>query len=835
VAFRSVTGQPDGRVRFFAIRAGQGDNRSVGELPHGTVTLLFSDIEGSTRLLRELGDGYADALTEHRRLLREAFASHGGVEVDTQGDAFFIAFPDAAGAVAAAAEAQSALERGPVRVRMGVHTGAPTVTAEGYVGEDVHLGARIAASGHGGQVLLSKSTREVVGRAEVRDLGEHRLKDFDQPVWIYQLGDALFPPLKTISNTNLPRPTSSFVGRELEVAEVVSLLREGARLVSLTGPGGSGKTRLAIEAAAELVGEFRNGVFWVGLAMVRGSELVPATVAQALGAQEELHVHVGEKELLLLLDNLEQVVEAAPQLAALVEACPNLKLLVTSRELLRVRGEVEYEVLPLGDPDAVELFRLRSGLAASVAIGELCRRLDNMPLAVELAAARTKVLSPEQILERLSQRLDLLKGGRDADPRQQTLRATIEWSYELLTPEEQRLFARLAVFAGGCTLDAAVAVVGADLDTLQSLIEKSLVRHTSERFWMLETIREYAAERLEASGEADALRRRHAEFLLGLAESAHLSFERIEAGERYELVIPEADNLRSAVDWALAAGDDVLAASIAVALERYWVTNSPHEGARRLAQILERSEALPLDLRARALRVRGGTTYIVGEFAEGTRWYESALAAFRELGNEAGIAHMLFRLAVEANRQGDHSRARALCDESLSLHRSMSGEAQVLSLLGDIAFAEGKGEEALRLLRDSARLAGEAGFRWWRKNALVTLAEYAVRMGKPDDARGAARDALADSQSIGDRQGMIYGIALLAWVAVGQGREEEAGRLWGAIEADVERAPVGHWENERDDYAQRVVASSAGFERGRADGHQLSLSQAAEEGLSAID
>jgi predicted ATPase len=805
------------------------------ELPSGAVTLLFTDIEGSTRLLKELGpERYREALTEHRRVLREVFVRHSGYEVDYEGDAFFVAFQDAAAGVAAAGEAQAALTGGPVRVRMGLHTGQPLLDPPKYVGVDVHLAARIMNCGHGGQVLLSKATHELVDEA-LRDLGEHRLKDFDEPVWLFQLGGETFPPLKTISNTNLPRPASSFVGREREVAEVESLLRDGARLVTLTGPGGSGKTRLAIEAAAELVGEFRNGVFWVGLATVRDAELVLATVAQTLGAQEELHLHVGEKELLLLLDNLEQVVEAAPELAALVEACPNLRLLVTSRELLRVRGEVEYEVLPLADPDAVELFCLRSGLAASPAVEELCRRLDNMPLALELAAARTKVLSAERILERLGERLDLFKGGRDADPRQQTLRATIEWSHGLLAPKEQRLFARLAVFAGGCTLESAQDVCDADLDTMQSLVEKSLVRHTGERFWMLETIREYATERLEASGEAEVLRRRHAEFLLGLAESANLSVERIEAGERHELVIPEADNLRSAVDWALAAGDDTLAASIAVALEQYWVTNSPHEGARRLAQVLERSEELPLDLRARALRVRGGTTFIVGEFAEGTRWHEAALAAFRELGDEAGIAHMLFRLAVEANRQGDRSRARALCDESLSLHRSMSGEAQVLSLLGDIAFAEGKGGEALRLLRESARLAGEAGFRWWRNHALATLAEYALRIGKPDDARGAAREALADSQSIGDRQGMIYGIALLAWVAVEKGREEEAGRLWGAIQADVERAPVGQWESERDEYAERVVASSASFERGRADGQRLTLSQAVEEGLVAID
>jgi len=460
------------------------------DLPAGIVTFLFTDVEGSTQLLHELGaEGYAQALAEHRWILREAFRAYGGVEVDTQGDAFFYAFPSATGALDAAREGQEALLSGPIRVRIGMHTGTPHLTDEGYVGQDVHRGARIAGSGHGGQVLLSKETRELV-HADVKDLGEHRLKDFDEPVWIFQLGEKRFPPLKTISNTNLPRPASSFVGRDREVAEVVSLLHDGARLLSLTGPGGSGKTRLAIEAAAGLVPEYRNGVFWVGLAPLRDPALVADTIAQTLGVKNGLAAYIAERELLLLLDNFEQVVGAAPELSPLLAACPNLRLLVTSRELLRVQGEVEYPVPPLAEPEAVELFSTRSRLEPDDTIAELCRRLDDLPLAVELAAARTSVLSPAQILARISKSLDLLKGGRDADPRQATLRTTIEWSHELLSEDETALFARLAVFAGGCTLASAEDVTEADLDTLQSLVEKSLVRHTDERFWMLETIRE---------------------------------------------------------------------------------------------------------------------------------------------------------------------------------------------------------------------------------------------------------------------------------------------------------------------------------------------------------
>jgi class 3 adenylate cyclase len=452
------------------------------DLPSGTVTFLFTDVEGSTRLLHELGtEGYANALAEHRRLIREACAAGGGVEVDTQGDAFFFAFPTAPAALAAAREMTEALAMAPTQVRIGLHTGTPLLTDEGYVGEDVHLGARVAATGHGGQVLVSSSTAAVIEPSNsllqgtaLTHLGEHRLKDIAQAVSIFQLGEGSFPPLKTISNTNLPRPASSFVGRGAELAEVLSRIEAGGRLVTLTGPGGSGKTRLALEAATTLVPDYKAGVFWVGLGSLRDPALVAETIAQVLGVKDGLAEHIGERELLLLLDNLEQVIEAASELSALLTACPNLTLLVTSRELLRVQGEVEYPVPPLAEPEAVTLFCERSQLEPSEEISELCARLDNLPLAVELAAARTKALSPAQILERLSQRLDLLKGGRDADPRQQTLRATIEWSYDLLSPEEQFLFRRLSVFAGGCTLEAAEEVVDADLDTLQSLVEKSL-------------------------------------------------------------------------------------------------------------------------------------------------------------------------------------------------------------------------------------------------------------------------------------------------------------------------------------------------------------------------
>jgi predicted ATPase/class 3 adenylate cyclase len=522
--------------------------RQMRAFPTGTVTFLFTDIEGSTKLLHELGDAYADALAEHRRLLREAFARHRGVEVDTQGDAFFIAFARARDALAAAAEGQAALESGPIRVRMGLHTGEPLVTEEGYVGIDVHRAARIAAAGHGGQTVVSQTTYDLAGADGLRDLGEHRLKDLSAPERIFQLGEGEFPPLKTLYQTNLPIPATPFLGREPELGEVgETLARPEVRLLTLTGAGGSGKTRLALQGAAEAADDYPQGVWWVPLAPVREPDEVLTTAARAVGAAGSLEGAVGDRRLLLLLDNFEHVIEAAPNLTSLLAACPNLNLMVTSRERLQLDGEHIYPVPVLARPDALTLFATRAravrpDFEPNEALDELCERLDDLPLALELAAARTTVLSTEQLLNRLGARLDLLRGGRDAEVRQQTLRATIEWSYDLLDPDEQRLFARFAVFRGGCTLEAAEGICEADLDQLQSLVDKSLVRvRDGGRFWMLETINEFADERLAESGEEDELRRRHAKFFLRLAESANLSTDTIDLGQHYEVALPEQE------------------------------------------------------------------------------------------------------------------------------------------------------------------------------------------------------------------------------------------------------------------------------------------------------
>jgi predicted ATPase len=734
------------------------------DLPSGTVTFLFTDVEGSTKLLHELGaERYAEALAKHRRVLRQAFAANGGVEVDTQGDAFFVAFPTAPGALAAAQEALAGLSEGPIRVRMGLHTGTPHLTEEGYVGGDVHRAARIAAAGHGGQVLVSASTASLLDADGLSDLGEHRLKDFDEPVPLYQLGTETFPPLKTVSNTNVPRPASSFVGREKEIRDVVSLLRDGARLLTLTGPGGSGKTRLALEAATELVPEFKAGVFWVGLAPLRDPALVADTIAQTLGTTDGLAEHIGERELLLLLDNLEQVVEAAAGLAALVETCPNLRLLVTSRELLRVRGEIEYQVLPLAVPEAVELFCARAQAEADETVQELCRALDNLPLALELAAARARVLSPAKILERLSKRLDLLKGGRDADPRQQTLRATIEWSYELLAPEEQRLFAQLAVFRGGCTLDAAEEVVYADLDTLQSLVDKSLLRHSAERYWMLETIREYAAERLEASGEADELRQRHAEHYVTLARElephAAVSKEWLDSLER------EHDNVRAALDRLPTQGDTQLALELAAAVWRFWKTRGHQpEAERRLAGLLAADET-PTAARAHALNAAAGMAVETGNYAAGKQQAEEALALHREYGDAWGIARATYMLGYAAIESGDFETAKPRFEETVRLMGELGYEEYVglatfnlswaCEELGEREYAQSLAEENLRRARSINSTNLEAA-------SLDSLAGFAHDDGRFEEALSMKRAALRLLRELGDVQHVLDSLGRIA-------------------------------------------------------------------------
>ncbi len=494
--------------------------------------------------------------------------------------------------------------------------------------------------------------------------------------------------------------------------EVLERIEREARLLTLTGPGGTGETRLALEVAGSLVPEYKAGVFWVGLASLRDPALVAETIAQVLGAKDGLAEHVGERKLLLLLDNLEQVIEAAPGLAELLERCPNLVLLCTSRELLRVRGEVDYAVPPLGSPEAVTLFCERGQLESSDEIAELCARLDNLPLAVELAAARTKALTPAQVLERLTGRLDLLQGGRDADPRQQTLRATIEWSYDLLQQEEQRLFRRLAVFSGGSRLEASEAVIEASLETLQSLVEKSLVRHTGERFWMLETIREYALDRLEESGEDDEIRQRHAEFFCRLGEQAETKLEGPEQDIWLNVIAKEHDNVRSALEWALAGRDPELGVRLASSLHQFWKTRGYGTEGRRwtdraLAAEAELEPRLEMKLLKAVVVMRGE----VGDWAANRDPTMRRMQLARELGDEREVARCLNNLAALAWKvTRDTEEAVSLYEESIALLRRLGDRIDVpLRNLARIAEDEHNYERAEALATESLVIAREVG------------------------------------------------------------------------------------------------------------------------------
>jgi predicted ATPase len=769
-------------------------------VPSGTVTFLFTDIEGLTRLIDELGEeGYVEALAEHRRLLRTAFSAHRGVEVDTQGDAFLYAFHNPGEALAAAAQGQQALESGPVRVRMGLHTGEPRLTGEGYAGRELHRAARIAASGHGGQVVVSAATRAFVD-GELTELGEHRLRDFAEPVALFQPGRERFPPLKTISNTNLPRPASSFVGRERERDELVSLLGTGTRLVTLSGPGGSGKTRLGIEAASELVPAFKAGVFWVGLAALRNPALVTEEIAQTLGAKDGLAEHIGERELLLLLDNFEQVVEAAPELGELLGHCPNLKVLATSRELLRIRGEVEYPVPPLAEPEAVELFCARAQLEPDEAIAELCRRLDDLSLAIELAAARTSVLSPAQILERLSQRLDLLEGGRDADPRQQTLRATIEWSHDLLDEHERTLFARLAVFRGGCTVEAAEDVAQADLNALQSLVEKSLLRHTNERFWVLETIREYALERLAQSGEEPELLRRHAEHFVALAERLWQEEETSGSIAEYlDLQASDDNNFRSSLEWARDRGEPEMLLRLVAALVHYWrIRGFTREYRSWVPLALERGSAPPEAYRE-LLREAAWQKFYAGEL-------EAAAALAAELRRRADeakdtqhVTQAMTLSAAIAGETGDPAAARrrllAVRDLAIEVGDRSTEVTSTINLgafalrRGDFRAAVESSAAAVELCRELSReLALNETF---VSAAVINLGWSALGLGDHTLAADSFREGLSVSQRIGAVARIANGAEGLAAALIAHDEEERGSQLLGAAAALRRELEIG--------------------------------------------
>jgi predicted ATPase/class 3 adenylate cyclase len=814
-----------------------------GDLPSGTVTFLFTDVEGSTELLHKLGsEAYAAALAEHRRVIRETCASQRGVEVDTQGDAFFFAFPTAPGAIAAAEAMTKALAQGSIQVRIGLHTGAPLLTEEGYVGGDVHRAARIAAVGHGGQVLISSATAQLV-EVELEDLGEHRLKDLSAAERIYQLGEEAFPALKSLYRTNLPISSTPFLGREAELTEVASLLASSdTRLLTLTGPGGTGKTRLAAQAAGLVSDSYADGVWWIPLSPLRDPKLVLATAAQIVGSKNGLAGHIQDKEMLCLFDNFEQVVEAAADVAELLASCPNLHLLITSREPLHVTGEQEYAVPPFVHEEGVGFFLARAravkaDFEADEAVSEICRRLDDLPLALELAAARVKALTSTQILERLEHRLPLLTGGaRDLPERQRTLQAAIEWSYDLLGEEEQRLFCRLSVFSGGCTLEAAGDVCDADLDTLQSLVDKSLVRFTNGRYSMLETIREYAAVAMAASPDAENLERRHAEHYLRLALEAEPELSGPAQALWFDRLGDEHDNLRAALDWSLTADPEV-GLRIAVSLVRYW-------GLR--GHVLEEwnylSRLIALDpsqeLRARALGVMTAIAAEEGEWDAAERYAEERGRLYRELGDEEGVIRALQNVGYVAELRGDLDRAKAVYQEVLPKVRELGMDVGIpLRTLGAVARKQGRFSDAEALYEEALAYNESIGDEASVAFVCVGLAEVHVDQGRFDMARARLRRALSLLVPLRSPGGIGWVLDIAAVTATDA---KSAARLLGKSDELLEetgepRPPQATFSYEQAAAAAVDALGEERFDAEYAAGRALSLDDAVALALEVID
>jgi predicted ATPase/class 3 adenylate cyclase/Tfp pilus assembly protein PilF len=826
-------------------------------LPTGTVTFMFTDIEGSTKLWEQHPQQMRDALARHDALLRQAIESNGGHVFKTVGDAFCAAFPTAIDALSAALDAHRALqaeawgETGPLKIRVGLHTGMAQERDGDYFGPALNRVARLQAAGHGGQTLLSTATQELVRDylppgVELENLGEHRLKDLIRPEHIFQLVTqglaSEFPPLKTLDTqpNNLPRLTTPLVGRAKEVEAVLAMLhRPNVALVTLTGPGGTGKTRLALQAGAEALDDFPDGVWFVELAALTEPNLVASTIAQALHVTEApgkplvdtLKEYLKEKWLLLILDNFEQLMEASGVVTAIVKAAPHVKVLTTSRVKLNIYGEHEYAVPPLSLPDvrqghlppierltqyeAVRLFIERAQASRAdfevtnenaPAVAEICVRLDGLPLAIELAAARIKMLPPQALLTRLSSRLKLLTGGsRDLPARQQTLRGAIEWSYDLLNEGEKQLFRRMAVFQGGRTLEGLEAVCNSEalqvygqleievFDGAQSLLDKSLLgqregSNDEPRFWMLETIHEYAREKLEESGEAAALQREHALYFMLMAEEAEPHLTGAQQQEWLERLEDEHDNIRAALRWAIESEEPEkveMGLRIAGAIWRFWLVRGYiSEGREELSGLLERAEAEVTRIaveglearrlgayRAKALSAAGNLTSMQGDYASARSLLEKSLHLYEEIGDKYGITYLLNSLANKALEQGDYASARLQLEESLHLCREIGdkhGIADALSTLANMAARHGDYTSARSLYGEGLALLREFGNKRNIALSLSCLGYVALQQGEYVSARSLLEEGLALQREIGDKYQSAYTLSSLGSVALQQ-------------------------------------------------------------------
>ena len=865
--------------------------------PAGTVTFLSTDIEGSTTRWEHAPEAMQVALARHDALLRAAIAAHEGVVVQTGGDSFVAAFATAPAALLAALQAQRALQTEPwppplagLPVRMALHTGTTGEQVSDYHTEYIlNRLARLLAAGHGGQILLSRLTWELVrtdppAGITARSLGAPRLKDLVEPLPIFQLVapdlPTDFPPLRTLDRYphNLPAQLTALIGRTQEIQAATALLRRaGVRLVTFVGAGGTGKTRLALQVAAEVSDDFGDGVFFVNLAPITNPELIATTIADVLGVREAagqilretLQQYLRSRRVLLVLDNFEQILDGAPLIADLLQGAPTLKVLVTSRAVLHVSGEHEFAVPPLTLPDrrhpppmdvltqydAVRLFIARAQAVKAdfqvtndnaPAVAEICHRLDGLPLAIELAAARIRILSPQAMLPRVASRLTLLTGGaRELPARQQTLRNTIDWSYSLLTAGEQALLRRLAVFVGGRTLEAieAVCTIAGDreLDALTgvaSLVDKSLLQQEESgageaRFWMLETIWEYALEQLAASGELMTLRQQHTQYYVELAEQAVRHLEDADQGIWAQRLETEYDNLRAVLSWSSASGGDVTVGMRLVGLLwHFWEMRSHFAEGRAWA---ERMLAVTGDgqaaLRADVLTAAGTMAWSQGDFARAAAYHEQALQLYRDRDNKPGIAFALNNLAMQLREQGGQERALALCQESLVLYRALGdrrGTAMLLHNLGDLVQEQGDHTRAEQLFQESVALEQALGDNWLVARTTTNLGYLALAQGRPATAATAFTEALATSQQLEDKLGLAQVLMGFGQLASRQGQPERSVRLFAAADALLHAAGArlvggGTAEINHDIDAARIQLDKAAWEAAWAAGQTMPL------------
>jgi predicted ATPase/class 3 adenylate cyclase len=809
-------------------------------LPTGTVTFLFTDIEGSTRLMQEVGERYVEAQTMHHEILRAAFTGSRGRELRTEGDSFFAVFESAVDACGAAAAAQTEFARrvwpegASLRVRVGLHTGEAPLVGNEYIGLDVHHAARVAAAAHGGQVVVSETTRALVEEhlpdgLALRDLGTHRLKDLARPEHLYQLVIAgtqeQFPPLRTLDTTpnNLPTQLTSFIGRDQEVAEAKRLLG-GTRLMTLTGPGGIGKTRFSLQLAADVVQDFHDGVFFVPLSAVNDPALVASAVVNVLGVSvsgsrmplEVAREHLRDRSVLLVLDNYEQLLpDGASVVSELLHAGPRVKIVVSSRAVLRVYGEQEVPVQPLRLPDlhalpslaalsqfeAVKLFIERAVAVKpdfqvtndnAPAVAGICERVDGLPLAIELAAARVKLFAPQALLARLEKSLQVLgAGSRDLPGRQQTLAGAIAWSYDLLDEPHRRLFRRFSVFARGSSLEQAEAVCGGSelgvdvLSGLDELADQSLLRRLPDfeepRLLMLQVVREYAAERLEESGEGATIKDRHAAAYQALAEAAAPQLFGPDRKTWLDRLERDHDNFRAAFDWSIANGDAARAMCLGSAFWRFWqMRGHLGEGRARLEAILAMPSE-PNDDRARALEAAAGIAYWQADMAHSQKWYDENLDIVRASGDRHRLADALYNSSFpRLVGKTDLGGAQSLAVDALDIFRELgdaAGAARSQWAIGNALYFNGNNPEAAVALDEAIELNRGLDNRFGLGWAMHTRALVALKLGDVHKAREFTRQGMEIFYEAQDLSGMTIFLDDAASVAEHVGDMPEALRL----------------------------------------------------------